>query len=80
VLAFQFRATDEAAVGGGGVGGGVVVVVTPSPDRLSVPGEEMLGLNRASVAVAGPATFGVNHTWKVTLWFGASEKPGERSE
>jgi hypothetical protein len=64
-----------------GTGVGVdVPATTPSPDMDSSPGEVRFGLNNVSVAADGPATFGVNHTWNVTFWFGANENPGERSE
>src|ERR1700740_2933270 len=74
VLASQLRCTMCWVVGE------VLVVVTPSPLKLNVPGEERFGLNKETVAGAGPATLGLNQTWKVTDWLGEREKPGERSE
>jgi len=52
---------------GGGAGVGAVEVATiPSPERLSVAGEESRGLRNDMVADAGPFTCGANQTWKVT--------------
>jgi hypothetical protein len=42
-------------------------VEIPSPDKSSLPGEEIFGLNKVTVAEAGPATLGLNQTWKVTV-------------
>ena len=65
VLAAQFRATECDVPGL--VGGFGFVEETPSPDILSVPGEERFELSSVSVPEAGPAVFGENHTWKVTF-------------
>ena len=64
---------------GVGLGDGLVED-TPSPLKLRVAGEERLGLSRETVAAAAPTTVGLNHTWKITFWLGAREKPGERLE